>query len=781
LKDITSFTGTRGWRCILLSFLMLVLAIITVQLLPGETNSSNILMGWLTPCLLIASWVLAIRFLLFDTWGKWLWVVLLAIGAVTSSTLDDGGIAFGVLTTLIFLSFRRYRPWRHVPDRRRALGFGIGLVALGLGIWGWGALSAAEGTGLAGHVIDVGMWALLSIIGFWVYSLFHLVMNMRLHFMRLRSKLGVSAFLIGFIPMALIIILAIAALWFGLGGARAQRGLSTLESWRTMTSRGYNFSGAMFDTTFAWSISDSSLLDIPFEDLSETEVVEVKPPSSITELVRTWKLQSKETHAVGGTVAPDSTGWFIADSKLWLMHWRGLDGPDVSVQGWLLGQAALSRLSENLHAGVRISSSGFSSDNGQIVFGSSSDKGDGIFSGVQYYFRDPGNTQGIWNKFFYFGGGLLNVTASSNKEWFDYPLILQVRVSYKDLLDDFVSGRGDLNLGVVIGLAALAGLFLIIEIFALFFSVRISEGIVSAVHALHKRTKTLAAGDLDSWVDIPNEDEFGDLAQSFNEMAAAVKVGQEAALANQRLTQEMDTARSIQERLLPAGEPQSSGFQITGASIPSREVGGDYFDFLIIDDHHVGVAIGDVSGKGMPAALLMANLQASLQGQVIHPSSVSEVVSRVNDLVVRSTDPHMFATFFYGLIDTSEGTFTSTNAGHNPPMVLRNSGEVDLLTKGGLLLGMLDEQPYKQETIQLEPGEVVVLYTDGITEAVGPGVEEDDPEAMFGEDALLEVLKSNGHLPAVGIKEAILDAVKEHTTGMQQSDDITLVVVRRQD
>jgi len=360
-------------------------------------------------------------------------------------------------------------------------------------------------------------------------------------------------------------------------------------------------------------------------------------------------------------------------------------------------------------------------------------------------------------------------------------LILQVRASQQDLLDDFVGGQGDLNLGVVIGLIALAVLFFIIELFALFFSVRISEGIVSAVHVLHKRTKTLTAGDLDSRVEIPNEDEFGDLATSFNEMTAAVKVGKEAALANLRLTQEMDTARGIQERLLPAGDPAISGFQITGASIPSREVGGDYFDFLVMDNQMVGVAIGDVSGKGMPAALLMANLQAGLQGQVIHPSTVSEVVSRVNDLVVRSTDPHMFATFFYGLIDTRQGTFVSTNAGHNPPMVLRNSGEIDLLTKGGLLLGMLEDQPYRQDTIQLEPGEVVVLYTDGITEAVGPGVEEDDPEAMFGEDALSEVLQNNGHLPAIGIKEAILDAVKVHTAGMQQSDDITLVVVRRQD
>ncbi len=774
MKDANLPLVPHAWRCVFLSSLLSLLAVVLLHVLPQPATV------WVVPGLFLGGWVMAVRFLLFDSWGRWLWVVFLVLAFFSATFLGEGWVPFGGFMTLVFLSIRRYRTWRHISAQRRAWGFAMGLLVLGASLSGWGVFFSMEKTGNVEQWIRAGHWAYLSVIGFWIYSLFHLVMNMRLHFMRLRAKLGVSAFLIGFVPITLIIILALAALWFGLGGARAQRGLSTLDSWRVMTEQGYSFSGAVFDTSFIWPGADIPAPLTSLKDLQEPEVFEIQPPADISKLIESWEIHRGSIEAEGGTVKPDSTGWFFADKRLWLMHWQGLDGGSPSVQGWALGQEALLHLSRNLHAGIRLSLSDFSSKDGALVIGTGADNSQDIFPGIQYYFRNDENIQDFWDKYFYFGGGILNVAGYSDSGWSNYPLVMQVRVSYQDLLDDFVGNEEDLNIGIVIGFGALAVLFLIIEIFALFFSVRITEGIISAVHSLHRRTKTMAAGDLESLVDIPNEDEFGDLAYGFNEMTSAMKSGQEAALANQRLTQEMDTAREIQERLLPSSDPLSPGFQITGSSIPSREVGGDYFDFLVLDENNIGVAIGDVSGKGMPSALLMANLQASLQGQVIHPSSVSKVVSRVNDLLVRSTDPHMFATFFYGLIDLKSGIFTCTNAGHNPPLVLRNSGEIDLLTKGGLLLGMLEDRVYKQDSIQLELGEVVVLYTDGITEAVGPGVEEDDPEAMFGEQALMEILKSHGHLPAVGIKEAILDAVKFHTAGMRQSDDITLVVIKRQ-
>jgi sigma-B regulation protein RsbU (phosphoserine phosphatase) len=243
----------------------------------------------------------------------------------------------------------------------------------------------------------------------------------------------------------------------------------------------------------------------------------------------------------------------------------------------------------------------------------------------------------------------------------------------------------------------------------------------------------------------------------------------------------LHNAREIQERLLPHAEPRVPGFEITGCSIPSREIGGDYFDFIIQADERVGLAIADVSGKGMPAALLMANLQASLHGQAMRRDGVAQVVARVNDQLTASTDPHMFATFFYGELDTRSGVLASTNAGHNPPLVVRADGSCGLLGRGGLLIGMLPDQVYEQEETTIGPGDVVVLYTDGITEAAAAGADPEDPETMFGDAALEDVVRRHAHLPAVGIKEAILAAVSRHTGGAEQSDDITLVVIRRQD
>jgi sigma-B regulation protein RsbU (phosphoserine phosphatase) len=305
------------------------------------------------------------------------------------------------------------------------------------------------------------------------------------------------------------------------------------------------------------------------------------------------------------------------------------------------------------------------------------------------------------------------------------------------------------------------------------------------VGALRAGTRRLATDDLDTRIDIPNEDEFGELAGSFNDMAVAVKQGRREAVARERLEKELETARAIQERLLPDEMPVLPGFEVTGASIPCLQVGGDYFDFLDQENGLLGVAIGDVSGKGIPAALLMSNLQASLHGQVLHPGQVSGVVERVNELLVKSTDPHMFATFFYGVLDRTAGTFTCTNAGHNPPLLLRADGALEQLEAGGLPLGMLPDMPFEQDTVRLERGDTLLMYTDGITEAIGPlpdGTiprEEDTVDTMFGEDRLIALLEENRGRSAIEIRDTVLKAVADHTHGVPQSDDITLVVVTR--
>ena len=330
----------------------------------------------------------------------------------------------------------------------------------------------------------------------------------------------------------------------------------------------------------------------------------------------------------------------------------------------------------------------------------------------------------------------------------------------------------------MIALFSLAALMFFLETFVLIFGVRITTGITSAVKALHRGTRRIAEGDLDTKIVIPSEDELGDLATSFNVMAGAVKKGREEAIERERLERELETARQIQEKLLPHEMPQLPGFEIAGTSLPSQQVGGDYFDFLDMGTGQLGIAIADVSGKGIPAALLMANLQASLHAQVIKKGSVADVASRMNSLLVKSTDTHMFATFFYGILDEVKSTFTSTNAGHNPPLLFRADGKIKRLEAGGLVLGFLPDQKYTQQTMKIKQGEVVVLFTDGITEAAGPSSEKIS-ENLFGEERLIEIVRASLAKSAVEIQAAILQAISNHTANVPQYDDITLVVIKR--
>ena len=355
---------------------------------------------------------------------------------------------------------------------------------------------------------------------------------------------------------------------------------------------------------------------------------------------------------------------------------------------------------------------------------------------------------------------------------------LTVRTSPR-LIWEEVYSRSDLFSRIIVAaLIVLGSTLLTLEAFVLAFGIRISAGITSAVRALHRGARRIAAGDLDTPIEIPNEDELGDLAAAINEMAAGVKHGRIEASQREALERELEVAREIQERLLPHVMPAVPGFEISGTSLPSQQVGGDYFDFLDLEDGRLGIAIADVSGKGIPAALLMANLQAILRGQAEERGDVSAILARVNNYLVRSTDTHMFATFFYGVLDRAAGRFLSSNAGHNPPLLLRADGRLERLAAGGLILGFLANQAYVQETTDLAPGDVVVLFTDGITEASSPGA-PDRPDRFFGEERLIEVVRANAARTAGEIQTAILNAVAGHTAGAPQGDDITLVVCKR--
>jgi phosphoserine phosphatase RsbU/P len=242
----------------------------------------------------------------------------------------------------------------------------------------------------------------------------------------------------------------------------------------------------------------------------------------------------------------------------------------------------------------------------------------------------------------------------------------------------------------------------------------------------------------------------------------------------ERLEEELTIARTIQEKLLPDPLPAVSGLQIAASNVPSYQVGGDYFDVIRKDDQ-ICLAIADVTGKGIPASLLMANLQAMLHVLTPVGESLTEATGRINDIIYANTPSDKFISFFWGTYDEKSARLQYANAGHNPPMMLNPSmSKPQLLSEGGVLLGAMPTlMPYATGEVVLRTGDVVVMYTDGVSEAMNPSEEE------YGEDRLLACLRKNMGLDAEGILYAILEDVKEFTHN-QYSDDITVLVLKKE-
>ncbi len=246
----------------------------------------------------------------------------------------------------------------------------------------------------------------------------------------------------------------------------------------------------------------------------------------------------------------------------------------------------------------------------------------------------------------------------------------------------------------------------------------------------------------------------------------------EDSLERKRLEEELALARQIQAGLLPTTFPDLGRFEVFGSNVPSQQVGGDYFDILKVDDQRYIVAIADVSGKGIPASLLMSNVQASLKALSGEEKPFHEIVAKINNIIFSNTDSAKFITFFGGLLDISTGTFTYVNAGHNPPYWVRPDGTMRMLELGGLLLGMIPNVVYEYETISLQPGDRLVMFTDGVTEAM------DKSGSQYEEPRLEALLQKLGQESARETTIAISEDVTRFCGSAPQSDDITVVVIK---
>jgi sigma-B regulation protein RsbU (phosphoserine phosphatase) len=236
---------------------------------------------------------------------------------------------------------------------------------------------------------------------------------------------------------------------------------------------------------------------------------------------------------------------------------------------------------------------------------------------------------------------------------------------------------------------------------------------------------------------------------------------------------ELEIAHEVQDRLFPQSYPPIPGLDYAGACRPAMGVGGDYYDFIPLSKTQLGIAIGDVSGKGIPAALLMATLRAFLRGQTTQPQpDLTLVMTNLNRLVYESSLSSKYATFFYAEFDCVTREMTYVNAGHNPPMVFRKSGEVIRLETGGSVIGLMPVAAFDQGTIVLEPGDVFVGYTDGISEAMNAADDE------WGEENMIDCVRPSRELEAMPLIERLMVSADAFVAGAPQHDDMTIVVAR---
>ncbi len=262
----------------------------------------------------------------------------------------------------------------------------------------------------------------------------------------------------------------------------------------------------------------------------------------------------------------------------------------------------------------------------------------------------------------------------------------------------------------------------------------------------------------------------------------AVKVREteqyEAVQRGQRLAEELRRAATMQQNLLPPEPVREGRVEAAGRNIPSFDVGGDYFDFIPAENGCLVVGLGDVAGKGMAAAMLMMNLQATVRAQVETGRPLADVMARLNRSIHQNVRGERFVTLFLTRIDTASGAMSYVNGGHNPPYVVRASGDLETLAAGGLLLGMFPEAEYEEGTLDLGPGDLVVVYSDGVTEARAPAPPGEEYGEEFGEERLIEFLRAGRSLTPEALVEKLIARVREFSGGTQLADDVTVAAIR---
>jgi len=321
----------------------------------------------------------------------------------------------------------------------------------------------------------------------------------------------------------------------------------------------------------------------------------------------------------------------------------------------------------------------------------------------------------------------------------------------------------------------LAALILTAEIVSLFLGFSISRTITAAVHELYEGTERVMRGDFTHRIPVRGSEQIADLSRSFNTMTENVERLLKVSKENERMQAELEIARRVQQQLFPSQMPHVETLEIRAVCQPARQVSGDYYDYQSLGNGKLVLALGDVAGKGISAALLMASLQSTLRVQLREwqsDVSTERLVTGLNQHLFLNTTPEKYATFFLALYDEATGILEYTNAGHLPPLLIR-AGTVTRLDVNGMVVGAFSASQYDSSRLQLQSGDLLVCYTDGVTEL------ENEFSEQFGEERLSEVLLRAARVSLDQVESAVLDAAAKFSGSPEAQDDLTMLMLRR--
>jgi sigma-B regulation protein RsbU (phosphoserine phosphatase) len=380
-----------------------------------------------------------------------------------------------------------------------------------------------------------------------------------------------------------------------------------------------------------------------------------------------------------------------------------------------------------------------------------------------------------------------------------YGPVLQVRTRPTVLYNHLFAALGQFVTGVTYILMGVAIFFAIIELVALIIGTRMTRTATAAVAELYDATQHVDRGDFTHRIPVKSNDQLADLALSFNSMTASIEKLMQEQREKQRLENELAIAQEVQEQLFPKQFSHMESLEFYGFCRPARTVSGDYYDFLAASSHKMILAVGDISGKGISAALLMATIHSAVRAysiesmpQLREPVAVGAVagsgrmmatwpegievspgtlLALLNHQLYESTAAAKYATLFLAIYDGQSQRLTYSNGGHLPPILIGEDGGVRKLEAGGTVIGLFDGMTYEEDSVQMHPGEVLLAYSDGVTEP-------ENEFGEFGEQRLIEIVRENRHLPLPQIIQIVTAAVDNWIGDKEQPDDVTLVLAR---